>query len=259
MSEQSRPAGGGSAPGGGSGAAEGPAPAAGRGGQEPVQDGQEPVQDGRTPASQWAPAPPPAGGGPAGPGWFAPPAPAAAEVPASGTGAAAPAGWKRWLAIGVPVLVVLGVLAGIGLSLRGGGSPAASGAQAASAQPSAGPDGVIAADVSPFDFKAGDCFTDFQAATRSATVVTCSTPHAAQIIATFAYQPSDTFPGKDALNVKAEQVCSSVKLNEHADKYPTLRTSYGMPSEGTWQEGDRRIDCFVIVDGGNKLKDSLIG
>ncbi|NKX51933.1 hypothetical protein HER39_15445, partial [Arthrobacter deserti] len=47
--------------------------------------------------------------------------------------------------------------------------------------------------------------------------------------------------------------------NEHADKYPTLRTSYGMPSEGTWQEGDRRIDCFVIVDGGNKLKDSLIG
>lgn len=257
MSEQARPAGGGSAPGGGSGAGQPPA--------APKQDsapgtGRLPAPAGPTPPSQWTPAPAPTDGSPAEPGWYSKPAPATGELPVRGTAPDPQPGWKRWLAIGVSLLVILGVVAGIALSLRPDPSTAHSGdAGADAASADAGPDGVIAKDVSPLDFKAGDCFTDFQAVTLNATVVTCSTPHAAQIIGTFSYQPSDQFPGKDALNAKAEQVCTAIKLTKQADKYRSLRTSYGMPSEGTWQEGDRRIDCFVIVDGGNKLKESLIG
>ncbi|MCG2623562.1 septum formation family protein [Arthrobacter sp. I2-34] len=258
MSEQSRPAGGGSAPGGGSGAGHGP--------EAPDQDA-APGTDrlpaaapgGPTPPSQWTPPPPPADGGPAEPDWYTRPAPATSKLAAQRARPAGPAGWKRWLAIGIPVLAALAVTAGIFLSLRQDPSAARSADASASESAGTGPGGVIAKDVSPLDFKAGDCFTDFQAVTLNATVVTCSTPHAAQNIGTFSYQPSDPFPGKDALNAKAEQVCTAIKLNKQAGKYPSLRTSYGMPSEGTWQEGDRRIDCFVIVDGGNKLKESLIG
>ncbi|MFD1214335.1 septum formation family protein, partial [Arthrobacter sp. GCM10027362] len=197
-------------------------------------------------------------GGTAEPGWYDRPAPAAAALPARKAAAAKPAGWKRPLAVAIPVLAALGIATGIALGV-GGGTPSPGSADSGSAEPSAGPDGVIAKDVSPFDFKAGDCFTDFQAVTLNATVVTCSTPHAAQIIGTFSYRPSDTFPGKEALNVKAEQVCTAIKLNKTAEKHSTVRTSYGLPSEGTWREGDRRIDCFVILDGGNKLTGSLIG
>jgi hypothetical protein len=219
-----------------------------------------PVRPGPTPPSQWTPAPAPTGGSPVEPGWYSKPAPATGELPVHRSAPVQRPGWKRWLAIGLPVLAVLAVVAGIALSLRPDPSSAQSAdAGADSASADAGPDGVIAKDVSPLDFKAGDCFTDFQAVTLNATVVTCSTPHAAQIIGTFSYQPSDPFPGKDALNAKAEQACTAIKLTKQADKYSSLRTSYGMPSEGTWQEGDRRIDCFVIVDAGNKLKESLIG
>ncbi|NKX55262.1 septum formation family protein [Arthrobacter mobilis] len=280
MSEQSRTAGGGSTPGGGPGAGRHPeASAAGGAAAGPQKDSADagtapaaaPGQDatpGRTPdpqdaadgplpASEWEPAP---GSGAPQPGWYADPAPAAGATPEPERkpDAAGPVRWKRWLLAGIPAVLILAAIAGIVFSLRGGTSSAQT-TDSSPVSSSPGPDGVIAEDVSPFDFKAGDCFVDFEAVTRNATVVSCSTPHAAQIIGTFSYQPSDTFPGKDALNVKAEEVCSAVKLNQDAQKHKALRTTYGMPSEGTWQEGDRRIDCFVIADGGNKLTGSLIG
>jgi hypothetical protein len=214
----------------------------------------------RTPPSRWEKG----AAGPAGTSrqdtWFsAGPPPAGKSAAASGD-EGRPA-LKPLLLIGAGILAAIIIIVVIIVSLanRGSesGSPAAS-SSAAGAQASPGADGVIAENVTPFDFKAGQCFIDFKAATQNATVVTCETPHAAQLVGTYFYKEADKFPGKDALNVQAEKFCGAIELNGKAADYPALRNSYGLPSEGTWQEGDRRIDCFVVSDKGNAIKASLI-
>ena len=213
----------------------------------------------RTPPSRWENG----AGGAAGTSkqgdWFSA-GPPPARKPAAGSGEDGRPALKPLLLIGAGILAAIIIIVVIIVSLanRGTepGSQAASSSAGAEATP--GADGVIAENVTPFDFKAGQCFIDFKAATQNATVVTCETPHAAQLVGTYFYEEADKFPGKDALNVQAEKFCGAVDLNDKAADYPALRKSYGLPSEGTWQEGDRRIDCFVVSDKGNAIKASLI-
>lgn len=213
----------------------------------------------RTPPSRWEKGAGDAAGASKQGSWFSAGPPPAGK-PAVGSGDAGRPALKPLLLIGAGILAAIIIIVVIIVSLanRGTepGSPAASSAAGAEATP--GADGVIAENVTPFDFKSGQCFIDFKAATQNATVVTCETPHAAQLVGTYFYKEADKFPGKDALNVQAEKFCGAVELNDKAADYPALRNSYGLPSEGTWQEGDRRIDCFVVSDKGNAIKASLI-
>ncbi|EMY34750.1 hypothetical protein D477_008033, partial [Arthrobacter crystallopoietes BAB-32] len=212
---------------------------------------------GRTPPSRWAKGT--AAGQEAQETWYSAGPPPAGQPPAT-DGEGRPA-LKPLLLIGAGILAAIIIIVVIVVSIANRGSDSGAPAPSSSAaQPQASPgaDGVVAENVSPFDFEAGQCFIDFQAATQSATVVTCDTPHAAQLVGTYFYEEAEEFPGKDALNVQAEEFCGAVDLNENAADYPNLRNSYGMPSEGTWEEGDRRIDCFVISDEGNTIKTSLV-
>jgi hypothetical protein len=120
------------------------------------------------------------------------------------------------------------------------------------------PEGVVAENVSPFDFERGNCFTDFTAVTQDATVVTCTTPHAAQLVGTFFYAEADPFPGADALNVKASEFCRALTLSPRVSELQNLTYPRGLPSERTWEAGDRRIDCFIQSRDGNVLTESLL-
>src|SRR6185312_631324 len=81
-------------------------------------------------------------------------------------------------------------------------SPAASASASAapSAKPSAKPSAtaagntaLIVANVSPLDWMEGDCLKDFKDTSTAADVVRCSSPHNAQLVATFYYAVDDAF------------------------------------------------------------------
>ncbi|MFZ3451911.1 septum formation family protein [Arthrobacter sp. 7Tela_A1] len=117
--------------------------------------------------------------------------------------------------------------------------------------------GVLQDSVKPVDLEAGACLQDFQSVNAEVTVVTCDTPHNAQLVASQTYPDSDTFPGTDALAAKAEEVCSSVIYTDAASKYTDLELNRAVPTQGSWDSGDRRVDCFVVAPG-EELTESLI-
>ncbi|MEV7646301.1 septum formation family protein [Arthrobacter sp. NPDC089319] len=232
-----------------------------------------PTTSSALPPSDWDSAPASADGSAPEKKWYSTPAgatppdsagdDAAAEDPTA-EDAAAGSGrnidWKPLVIIGAVVVVAIVIIAVIVSSLTGS-SPAGGAASPSSSQSeaeTADADGVIAEDVSPFDFKQGQCFTKFEAVMRDATVVTCDTPHTAQLVGTFSYGEDEEFPGADELNLKAQAVCTAVVLNDTAAEAPELKDSYGMPSKETWAQGDRRIDCFKIAEEGEQITGTLI-
>ncbi|MBP2412437.1 hypothetical protein JOF48_001236 [Arthrobacter stackebrandtii] len=146
-------------------------------------------------------------------------------------------------------------------------TPAATAASAAaSAKPTATPSAtaagntaLIVANVSPLDWMAGDCLKDFKDTSTAADVVRCSTPHNAQLVATFYYGVDEAFPGVAELKAKAAQVCKGVQYTSEAAALTTLKQTTAYPTETTWTEkDDRRVDCMVHDSrGGNKLDTTL--
>lgn len=124
-----------------------------------------------------------------------------------------------------------------------------------------GADGIIAENISPLELEAGACILGFDAANVSAdvTTVTCTTPHNAQLLATTSLPEDADFPGEAALNASGDELCNSVPIDEDAAAgYSGLTLTQVTPTSGTWAEGDRRIDCFVVSDEGNVITDTLL-
>jgi len=118
-------------------------------------------------------------------------------------------------------------------------------------------DGVLEDSVAPVDLDAGACLQDFKSVNADVTVVTCDTEHNAQLVATQSYPGADAFPGADALAAKAEEVCSSVMYTDGASKYSDLELNRAVPTQSSWDAGDRRVDCFVVSPS-EELTESLI-
>lgn len=111
--------------------------------------------------------------------------------------------------------------------------------------------------VGPLDFQPGDCFKDFDPEAPQSTVVDCATGHSAQLIAVHHYPASDTYPGLDALKDKGRETCRNAQLAAAATTYNLLqRNAY--PSSSSWDNGDRRVDCYVTADAGNVIMESLV-
>ena len=122
-----------------------------------------------------------------------------------------------------------------------------------------GADGIIAENVLPLDLEEGQCLRDFVDINSTSTVVTCSTPHNAQLLASDFYADDAEFPGDDALALRAQEVCDSVDLDETAAaRYENLELLRVTPRQGAWSDGDRRVDCLVTSDEGNVIGDTLI-
>lgn len=154
-----------------------------------------------------------------------------------------------FLGIGVAAALIVGIIL-VATMLSGTGDP--------EAEPAAGSNGVISEEVSPFDFEKGQCFTDFSDATEPATVVTCDTPHQAQLVNTFNYEEDAEFPGEETLAKKAEELCRNTQLSGEANQYEgQLRQQTAYPQPESWEAGDRRVDCFIRITSG-ELTGSLV-
>ena len=174
-------------------------------------------------------------------------------------------GWVRRqssvrIGAAVAAVVVMGLLVW-GLTSLGGGSkqPVADTAPTAAATSAApasrGP--LPLEGVGPLDFQLGDCFRDFDPEATQSTIVDCATGHSAQLIAIHLYQAPDAYPGLTALKDKGRETCRNAQLTAAATTYSLLqRNAY--PSSSSWDNGDRRVDCYVTADAGNVIMESLV-
>lgn len=162
----------------------------------------------------------------------------------------------------VAAVVVMGLLIWWLTSLGGApkqpvadAAPAPTAATTSAAPASRGP--LPLEGVGPLDFQLGDCFRDFDPEAPQSTVVDCATGHSAQLIGIHHYQASDAYPGLDALKEKGRETCRSAQLTAAATTYSLLqRNAY--PSASSWDNGDRRVDCYVTADGGNVIMETLV-
>lgn len=120
--------------------------------------------------------------------------------------------------------------------------------------------GVLEEDVAPIELESGACLQDFTGINEPTTVVTCETPHNAQLVATATYPDSDEFPGTDALSARAAEVCSEVRYSETLAERGDLdlQENKVIPTPESWNDGDRRVDCFVVTGGDQQLTESLL-
>lgn len=174
-------------------------------------------------------------------------------------------GWARRqssarIGAAVAAVVVVGLLIWGVTSLGGAPQPPVADAAPAAATPSAAPAsrGTLPLEgVGPLDFQLGDCFKDFDPEAQQSTIVDCATGHSAQLIATHHYPASDAYPGLTALKDKGRETCRNAQLAAAATTYTLLqRNAY--PSSSSWDNGDRRVDCYVTTDAGNVIMETLV-
>jgi hypothetical protein len=164
----------------------------------------------------------------------------------------------------VVCLVLLGLLTWWVVTLIANGTqqaanqPSASGTTE-SASPSSQPSrGQLPLDgVSALDYQLGDCFENFDPEATESRVVPCTSGHSAQLIAVHRYPESDSYPGIAALREKGREICQGAGLTDAVANYVLMqRNAY--PSDTSWEQGDRRVDCYVTADKGNIIMESLI-
>ena len=119
-------------------------------------------------------------------------------------------------------------------------------------------EGVISESVSPVEIETGACLKGWEDVNSAADVVTCDTPHDAQLVASERFTGTDTFPGTAALEERVNEVCNAVDYADNASSYPGLKVAKSIPTEQTWSDGDRRLDCFVFSPEGQEITESLL-
>jgi len=95
----------------------------------------------------------------------------------------------------------------------------------------------------------GQCLLDFSGADQNVTIVTCTTPHHAQLLASEFYPDDADFPGRDQLGARAKAACDAADINEGAAAAAgEITLLHVTPTEGSWADDDRRVDCFAVSE-----------
>jgi hypothetical protein len=117
-----------------------------------------------------------------------------------------------------------------------------------------GVDGIIAREVPPVQVEPGDCLADFSSVNEPSTVVECGREHEAQLVGRKLWPATRAFPAD--MKGDAEAFCATVPVEPPGDAQVIVEISH--PAEGTWAEGDRRVDCIAVAHEG-VLRGSLVG
>jgi len=136
-------------------------------------------------------------------------------------------------------------------------APTAAESASAPAAPQATRSQLPVDGVGALDYQLGDCFENFDPEATESRVVACTAGHSAQLVAVHRYPESDSYPGINALRQKGREICQGAGLTDAVANYVLMqRNAY--PSDTSWAQGDRRVDCYVTADKGNIIMESLI-
>jgi hypothetical protein len=113
-----------------------------------------------------------------------------------------------------------------------------------------------------FSMSAGDCFNDPNntEVVSDVEIVDCGETHDNEVYDTFDLADS-TFPGQVAVEDKAANGClSRFEPYVGADYLDSsLEISFLTPSDGSWDDGDREVVCFLYDGTGGTLATSAKG
>jgi hypothetical protein len=100
-----------------------------------------------------------------------------------------------------------------------------------------------------FTLHKGDCVNSPSA--QLVSILPCSTPHEAEVFATFAL-PASAWPGTTAIATAASSGCGS-RLNGYLNPQlaVSLTQSYVYPDQVAWTAGTRTVVCEVRASSGN--------
>lgn len=107
------------------------------------------------------------------------------------------------------------------------------------------------------DFQVGDCFVNFNPDAPTSEAVACDTGHSGQLVAISRYPDDQVYPGREGLKKRTLETCQATTLSDKQNDY-VLTYQLVYPSSTSWDKGDRRVDCFVMVSDGNTIKDDLL-
>lgn len=113
-----------------------------------------------------------------------------------------------------------------------------------------------------FTLEVGTCFDDTdETEVSSVPEVDCSEPHDNEVFAVFDYTQSDTFPGSEAMNDAAQELCIAQFEAYVGLSYPesALEVFPITPTQGSWDSGDREIICALYNLDLSKLTGSMQG
>jgi hypothetical protein len=110
-----------------------------------------------------------------------------------------------------------------------------------------------------FKLQEGDCVNSPNA--QLVSVLPCSTPHQAEVFATFSLSGS-VWPGTSAVATEASSGCAS-RLNDYLNPQLTisLSQSYVFPDQVAWTSGTRTVVCEVRASSGDltgSVRDSTL-
>ncbi len=163
------------------------------------------------------------------------------------------------LVIAAATLLLVGAVSWAISNGLGSGSSGPGPAMITAIPTEAGADGLFADGVDPATLTPGQCLRDFANDDATVTVVTCTTPHNAQLLASETFGPDASFPGPAALKKRVELVCGSVQVDPAAVDAPGSVSLVNVrPTANSWSKGDRRIDCFAVMAEGNTISRSLL-
>lgn len=113
-----------------------------------------------------------------------------------------------------------------------------------------------------FSLGVGDCFDDPDSfgEVSSVPVRDCSEPHDNEVYATFDVTASD-FPGESAVQEMADEGCvDRFQAYVGVDFFSSsLLISTLVPTDQSWDTGDREILCFLFNQDFSKLNGSVKG
>lgn len=114
------------------------------------------------------------------------------------------------------------------------------------------------------ELRGGECITGYTGPFEDTyQVVPCSSPHDAEVVkaSLLSIDPTERFPGEDAVLETAQRVCEVSRLLNLAvaSKYSDLLMDYSYPvTEKEWDSGQRVVYCFVYRPTGASLSGSLV-
>jgi hypothetical protein len=115
---------------------------------------------------------------------------------------------------------------------------------------------------SVFSLEIGTCFDDSaEGEISEVPEVDCSEPHDNEVFALIEYTETDVFPGSDAMQAAAKELCIGEFEAYVGLDYPTsaLEVFSITPTDGSWDDGDREIICALYNLDFSKLTESMEG
>ncbi len=109
----------------------------------------------------------------------------------------------------------------------------------------------------PLQLAVGDCFDDPEVVNgriHEITTTACDDPHDNEVYAVIDLADGE-FPGVGDLNAIADESCLGAFDAYVGEPYleSDYFASYLAPSEGSWEDGDRTIACFLFDQRGPKV------